>query len=139
MTTTVYRAYDAEETLLYVGCTDKPQRRRRQHESKSEWYRDAVRWTFEEYQTREAGLAAESAAIVAEHPIYNISGADRSACDHPRCVRRRAEEKARIADHIRQVVETAPRLTSEQIERLRALLPKPVTSGEIGDAPDAAA
>lgn len=52
---------------------------------------------------------------------------------------RRELKAARLAAHIKEVVESAPALTHEQIERLRALLPKPVTSGEIGDAPDAAA
>ena len=30
---------------------------------------------------------------------------------------------AKLAEHIRQVIESAPPLTAEQVERLRALLP----------------
>jgi len=37
---------------------------------------------------------------------------------------------AALAEHIRQVVDTAPPLTPEQIEQLRGLLPAPAATAE---------
>ena len=45
---------------------------------------------------------------------------------HPKVIEaERALREARLAEHVRQVVEAAPPLSADAIERLRALLPEP--------------
>lgn len=71
----VYRAYDADGHLLYIGCTVNLRRRIHQHLWASPWWRRAVvRVTVEEHPTRAAALDAETRAIVTEHPAHNSVG-----------------------------------------------------------------
>jgi predicted GIY-YIG superfamily endonuclease len=74
----VYRCYDAEDVLLYVGCTRNPKSRiaahRRGSTSKaSRWL--SVTMTRVEvtgpFRGREAGREVERAAIRAELPVFN--------------------------------------------------------------------
>src|SRR5262245_15349332 len=67
----LYRHFDAEGMLLYVGITSDPERRDRQHTRDSEWSRRVVTTTMERYSTRVAAFVAERSAIIAEYPIYN--------------------------------------------------------------------
>lgn len=74
MTThTLYRFYDTDGHLLYVGRTTNPGRRWREHEKRAPWFQ-AVSWvTREVYPTAEAVDVAEREAIANEHPIHNIA------------------------------------------------------------------
>lgn len=87
MTTTVYRAYDADGELLYVGYTDNPEKRVRDHARDSYWHAATTRWTFEEHPTREAAKAAEYDAIRAESPHCNVQGISGhpADCAYPGC------------------------------------------------------
>jgi hypothetical protein len=71
--TTLYRAYDAADRLLYVGITSgDPQRRLGQHRSQaSGWLEHARRYTYEHYADRESAAAAERSAICSEDPVWN--------------------------------------------------------------------
>lgn len=75
--TALYRFYDASEKLLYVGITNDPWRRWRQHVQEKPWYpqvkHQAVTW----YDGRIAAEKAERVAIRCEHPQFNIAGAVR--------------------------------------------------------------
>jgi hypothetical protein len=71
---TLYRSYDKEGVLLYVGVTNAYWRRRGQHSASSPWRDLATKWTREEYPTRAAALEAERHAIQNENPIYNTTG-----------------------------------------------------------------
>ncbi len=134
MTAVVYRAYDANGELLYIGSTGRWKARQRAH-AKQPWYGDVARWELEEHPTREAAYAAEAAAISAEHPAWNVQGmnCDNTCTAHPRCAERRAEYERMI----KAVVDAAPPLTPWQIERLRALLP-PITQPQAPDTGRAA-
>lgn len=68
----LYRFYDAEDRLLYVGITFDIRRRWRSHSKDKPWWRDSVRSTMEHFGSREEALAAEAAAIKAEQPIWNV-------------------------------------------------------------------
>lgn len=128
--TTVYRAYDADDQLLYVGATGNLKRRMQQHRKSAPWFGGAVRWSYGEYPTREAALAAEAEAIGAEHPEWNSTGngCTGDGCSHPRCI----EAAERLADHVRRVVDAFPALTPEQRDRIAALLRSPSDSGRRG-------
>lgn len=69
----VYRAYDAENRLLYVGCAYRWKLRKSAH-SKKFWHRDAVRWEAEEFPCRSEADVAERVAIETEHPLHNVFG-----------------------------------------------------------------
>lgn len=75
--TALYRFYDADEKLLYVGITDDPWRRWREHVRDKPWYpqvkHQAVTW----YDARTAAEVAEYVAIRCEGPRFNIAGAVR--------------------------------------------------------------
>lgn len=72
MTAYVYRCFDASDRLLYVGFTLSPPRRLKQHQDKSVWFHLVSRTAIEEFDTRDAALAAERRAIYSENPICNI-------------------------------------------------------------------
>lgn len=71
---TVYRFYDEADQLLYVGISDNPPRRFREHTKHAEWWMDAVRIDLTHYATEQAARAAELKAIRTERPKYNLAG-----------------------------------------------------------------
>jgi len=79
MTDTVYRAFAADDHLLYVGYSAKPEQRIKAHQRLAPWAADVARWTFQEYATTGEALDAETQAILDEAPQWNIRGANRQA------------------------------------------------------------
>jgi predicted GIY-YIG superfamily endonuclease len=73
-TQTLYRFFDSEGRLLYVGISKFFEARMKQHYRNSSWFFDSVSVTLEHYQTREEVELAESIAIKTENPIHNKAG-----------------------------------------------------------------
>lgn len=75
--TAVYRFYDEDDRCLYVGITNNPDQRFRQHAESKHWWervkhsRTLVMW----YANRMEAEAAEEHAIVTERPLFNIEHA----------------------------------------------------------------
>lgn len=69
--TAVYRLYDGQEALLYVGMSFDLAARMAGHAARSPWWGDVARKTMQWYPTRREASAAETAAIAAERPRYN--------------------------------------------------------------------
>jgi predicted GIY-YIG superfamily endonuclease len=67
----LYRHYDKDGNLLYVGISWTILQRLRQHEKGSFWFKEVDSIKLEKYSSREASLAAERKAILAERPRYN--------------------------------------------------------------------
>lgn len=67
----LYRFFDEDGALLYVGISVNPLGRWDQHRAKT-WWRDVRTATIEPCESREAALEAEMAAIRAESPEHNI-------------------------------------------------------------------
>jgi predicted GIY-YIG superfamily endonuclease len=67
----VYRAFDAEGGLLYIGCTLDFERRRKEHTWHQPWANRIARWDVERYENQRDALLAEEAAIKAESPEFN--------------------------------------------------------------------
>lgn len=67
----IYRHFDSSGNLLYIGMSSSGLTRQRFHKANSPWFSQMAEWTFEEFDTREAAMAAEKAAIKAERPLYN--------------------------------------------------------------------
>lgn len=72
--TDLYRYYDAEGRLLYVGISFSAIARAAQHRSGKGWWPQVANMTVEHLPTRQDALEAERVAILTERPIYNIAG-----------------------------------------------------------------
>lgn len=70
--TALYRRFDAEGTLLYVGITDALDERTKAHDDGSSWSEFATHETVEMFPDRAAALAAEVQAIRSERPLFNM-------------------------------------------------------------------
>lgn len=69
--TALYRHFDASGALLYVGISDSPASRLRQHLAASPWAGDIASVTLAWFDDRQAALCAETIAIMTEKPLYN--------------------------------------------------------------------
>ncbi|MCW2228064.1 GIY-YIG nuclease family protein [Bradyrhizobium elkanii] len=67
----VYRHFDSSGNLLYVGLSSNRRARYSTHKYRSPWFSQIARWTFEEFASREAAMAAEREAIESERPLHN--------------------------------------------------------------------
>jgi predicted GIY-YIG superfamily endonuclease len=73
--TALYRHFDTDGVLLYVGITNNPAARFKSHAQHAPWMDFAASHTGEWFESRDEALAAESAAIRAELPVFNKAGA----------------------------------------------------------------
>lgn len=69
--TALYRYWDAQHVLLYVGISNDPGRRDLQHNAKP-WKPSATRREVEWFGTRDEAAFAEATAIRVERPKFNI-------------------------------------------------------------------
>lgn len=74
MTTTLYRAYDDRDRLLYVGISDGEFIRLAQHAASAPWTMYAVTITLRRYTRRADAEQAEREAILGEDPVWNVKG-----------------------------------------------------------------
>ena len=108
----VYRAFDADDDLLYVGMSIETMRRLHSHQLTAAWWPDVATIRVGRFASREAALVAERAAIVAEAPRHNIT------------YRPVANRLKRVAQRYRQAkaeYEEEIRRASEQGMSLRAI------------------
>jgi len=73
--TALYRLFDADDRLLYVGIAFNPEARWNEHRGKA-WWPSVVRKSVEWHPTRLVALEAEARAIEAESPRHNRLGVD---------------------------------------------------------------
>jgi predicted GIY-YIG superfamily endonuclease len=69
--TALYRHFDAEGQLLYVGISLSAVQRLAQHKTASEWFRRIARVEIEWHPCRRDAEQAERRAIATENPICN--------------------------------------------------------------------
>jgi predicted GIY-YIG superfamily endonuclease len=69
--TALYRLYDADEQLIYVGITNNPANRWRRHQEVSLWWPKVATKTIEWLPDRESALTAERSLIEEHNPPYN--------------------------------------------------------------------
>jgi hypothetical protein len=67
----LYRHYDGNDRLLYIGISGDLATRETSHIARSRWMRLTASSTVEWHETSEAVLKAEREAIEAEHPLFN--------------------------------------------------------------------
>jgi hypothetical protein len=78
----VYRCYDADGVLLYIGCSNDVEQRIALHmyvaaRANASWWLSLCMDRYEiegPYRTRTAGRKAEAKAIRAEQPVFNSQG-----------------------------------------------------------------
>ncbi|MGI5274666.1 GIY-YIG nuclease family protein [Nonomuraea sp. CA-218870] len=70
----VYRAFDSDGALLYVGSTDHRHTRFKGHEKRSAWWPLMAEIRCEDLPTIDQARAAEMTAIRTEHPMHNRIG-----------------------------------------------------------------
>jgi hypothetical protein len=70
--TAVYRCFDRDGRLVYVGASCLGLVRFHQHQAEKGWWPCVARVEVEHYANRAEALAAERAAIEAEAPRFNI-------------------------------------------------------------------
>ena len=72
--TCLYRHFDAEGHLLYVGISLSHLQRLGQHRSNAHWFDRIERVEIERFPSRKEAKAAEDKAIFEENPECNIAG-----------------------------------------------------------------
>jgi predicted GIY-YIG superfamily endonuclease len=70
--TTLYRLYDHDARLLYIGIAEKWATRMGQHAADKTWWPDVANVRFEQLPDRTEALTAEREAISTERPLHNI-------------------------------------------------------------------
>lgn len=96
--TTLYRLFDHQGNLLYVGIAGNPGRRFAQHSGDKHWWGDVAETTLTHFDTRAEALRAEKRAIRDEHPAYNV------VHSRPPAVDRRGDILAASADDVAGMV-----------------------------------
>ena len=95
--TELYRHFDREGVLLYVGMSISTITRLRAHKSTSHWFEQIVVITIERFESHESCVAAEKAAIKNENPLFNKKCVPKK---HNRCTPIGQMSKRSIASHI---------------------------------------
>lgn len=72
----LYRHFDKDGDLLYVGISLSAIDRSKQHRTGSEWWPEVASITVENFASRAAAERAERKAIASERPIHNKMHAD---------------------------------------------------------------
>lgn len=75
----MYRCYDADDRLLYVGATSSLADRLEDHRNQAEWFTAHSRLRVQVFGDYADALAAERAAIRAEAPLFNVRSAEAGA------------------------------------------------------------
>jgi hypothetical protein len=72
MSAYLYRHFDAEGVLLYVGISIDVGRRTGDHAKHSAWFDRVARIDVETFDSRDAAIDAERRAIINECPLFNV-------------------------------------------------------------------
>lgn len=75
--TALYRVYDAEGKLLYIGISQNPDVRFGQHSQTKDWWGEVAERKVEWLPTRAEATTAEKMAIQTENPYWNRNHAVR--------------------------------------------------------------
>lgn len=74
----LYRHWDKDDRLLYVGTSINALYRAGMHRTQKCWWDDVVTITVEHFPDKVAALRAEKRAVRTESPLYNDSTCTRS-------------------------------------------------------------
>jgi hypothetical protein len=127
--TYVYRAYGADDRLLYVGMTDDVGQRLKGHRYQgSVWLVEMAYHTVESYPDRDSAHIAEIEAIISESPLYDVQPGTARRKHRPRPRSKIVSEfkpDPKLRELIKREAESDPPLSAEQRNRLAILLLAP--------------
>lgn len=69
--TTLYKQYDSDGTLLYVGVTRDVHKRLIQHGCHSPWWKQVQLVKLEHFNSHDEAIKAERNAVINEKPLWN--------------------------------------------------------------------
>tara|TARA_R100000687_G_C6397425_1_gene140179 strand:+ start:297 stop:833 length:537 start_codon:yes stop_codon:yes gene_type:complete len=113
MTHYLYRHWSDAGGLLYVGVTNNPAKRIKDHNKCANWFEQVNNITLQKYETRESVLKAERQAIIDEQPEFNIQHIKGVRDEPPEEEETRIDITARL-----QRVQFKPCYTMEEIGEL---------------------
>lgn len=120
--TALYRFFDIEGSLIYVGISMNLPARFYQHERLSPWMTETSKITVTWYPTREAAMTAEFAAIETETPKYNQVGLVRHQTEESPQERKISQRKHQsLAAMEREIVQAVETLEVAQVYALYTL------------------
>lgn len=90
--TALYRLYDADSNLLYVGITYHPRHRFISHKRTKNWWPDVARFEITWHSSFDAAQEVEREAITTEQPLHNTR---HHPVNGPACVARQVETYSR--------------------------------------------
>jgi hypothetical protein len=113
--TALYRLFDADDVLLYIGIAFNTSRRWMQHKATKIWWPEVARKDVCWYDTRREAEAAEQVAIAEEKPKYNVTGIENPLVVPPK------PPKARSTHPVAALMQAGRsyRRTTERLERDR--------------------
>jgi len=129
MTCSLYRHFDKDNRLLYVGVSLSALNRLAQHADASHWFADIATVKIETFEDRSVALAAEREAILKENPLHNLK--------RPtiREIKASHSEESRI-DLVRRIVQFNPTYTPSDVASLLniglAAMKRLIDGGKIG-------
>ena len=97
----LYRHFDKDSTLLYVGVSLSAVHRLSQHKTHSGWFENISRVEIEKHDSRELSIVAETEAIIREKPLHNIM---------------KKNQKIPAVKQIKEVVKSLDRLFERVVE-----------------------
>jgi hypothetical protein len=97
MSGALYRMFDSDGALLYIGASMRLPDRMYQHSLDKPWWREVNTIRVEHFDSRDEAFAAEALAITAENPKHNIVRVP-SALTYDVKQRRRQNREAREAE-----------------------------------------
>lgn len=110
--TALYRLYNAEGNLLYIGISSDPSRRFRDHRSRHSWWGEVTNHSLEWFEIEFHALLAEVRAISTEAPRYNVRSTSRWKAQQSEAAKRISPEAKR-----RRGVGRAARAIQERVYR----------------------
>jgi predicted GIY-YIG superfamily endonuclease len=69
----LYRCFTRKKVLLYVGMTNDPEDRFKQHKAAQPWWNYVDHITLQRWPSRKALMEAEAVAIREERPKFNVN------------------------------------------------------------------
>jgi predicted GIY-YIG superfamily endonuclease len=121
----LYRTYDADGCLLYVGISKSVMVRLSQHSRTASWFEKVATVTLEWFDSRAKAERAEIETIERENPLHNISYKCQNAAEPSKVWADATLEKAfGVAANLALKVDIAEKkaaMMSLQLERLSVL------------------
>lgn len=133
----LYRFFDAEDQLLYVGITADPGTRWKVHSKQKPGWRQVIRVSLEHFDSRVDLEAAEIEAIKTERPLWNIKYAPARASVTAKTapvltrVRFLSGSTSEVEEHARAGVWLSTGAAAKLLDVSRTTLHRLVVNGEI--------